>query len=83
MRLSFIHGFAISHHVSPKTLGVHKLKQYTLPNRSPALQQHTPSISAYSSSCISTTVFFHWRAGTLRLNKMSISRYERPFISGR
>jgi len=36
------------------------------------LSQTTPSI--YSSSCASTTVCFHLRAGIRRLNKMSISR---------
>lgn len=42
-----------------------------------------PSCSnIYSSSWASMTVFFHLRAGTWRLNRMSISRYERPFISG-
>lgn len=37
----------------------------------------------YSSSLTSISVFFHWRAGMWRLNMMSISRYDRPFISGR
>jgi len=43
------------------------------------LKHHT----TYSSSLMLMSVFFHWRAGMWRVNMMSISRYDRPFISGR
>jgi len=48
----------------------------------PASQIPLLRASIYSSSCTSMTVFFHLRAWTLRLNRMSISRYDRCFISG-
>src|SRR5690349_16216002 len=72
-------------HTNVVVVAIHRHTHTTTTKLSPRNNRQTANFSKkkiYSSSLISTIVFFHLRAGTRRLKRISISRKERCFISG-